>query len=86
MSGLLASLIVNYEMGMIINVREGLDLFWAGERIQVHMMIKNEHVWIEQNEALDHFAIGFDEHPSYGAWLTGLQAKQLLLDHFGGVK
>ena len=85
MSELMASLIANYEMGVIFNVREGLDLFWAGERIQVHTMIENEHVWIEQNEELNRFVIGFGR-PGTGAWLTGQQAKQLLLSRFGGVQ
>lgn len=80
---MIKTLIENFEMGMMINVREGLDLFWSGDCIQVHTMIDNEHVWIEQNSELDHFAIGFDEHPKPGAWLTASQAKQLLLDHFG---
>ena len=83
MKNSLIGLIAKYDMGMIINVSEGIDLIWFGERIQVHTMIDNEHVWIEQNSELDHFSIGFDERPESGAWLTPSQAKQLLLDHFG---
>ena len=79
----LIGLIAQYDMGMIINVSEGLDLFWYGQRIQIHSMIENEHVWVEQNATLDRFVIGFGECPSQQEWLTAKEAKQLLLAHFG---
>ena len=85
MSELMRSLIAHYEMGMIINASPGVDLCWIGDRIQTHSMIQDEHVWIEQNEELDRFVIGFGR-PGAGDWLTEQQAKQLLLDHFGGAE
>ena len=85
MSELMASLIAKYEMGVIIGVRPGVDLFWMGERIRVHSMVENEHVWIEQNDTLDRFLIGFGS-PGAGQWLTDQQAQKLLLTHFGGVQ
>jgi hypothetical protein len=85
MSGLLASLILNYELGMIVNARDGLNLLWNGERIYVISEVENESVWVEQNARQDRFLIGFGS-PGRGAWLTHQQAKQLLLSHFGGVQ
>ena len=85
MSGLLASLISKYELGMILNAREGLNLLWNGERIFVISEVENESVWIEQNPELDLFLVGFGS-PGRGAWLTHQQARQLLLDRFGGVQ
>ena len=85
MSELMASLIAKYEMGVIIGARPGLDLFWSGERIQIHSMIEGEHVWIEQNFELDQCLVGFGA-PAATPWLTMRQARLLLVDHFGGVE
>lgn len=62
MKNSLLGLIANYEMGMIINVSDGIDLMWFGERIIFHIMVDNEHVWIEQNSVLGRFVIGYGDH------------------------
>jgi hypothetical protein len=85
MSGLLVSLISNYELGMMVNAREGLNLLWNGERIYVIREVENQSVWVEQNASQDRFLIGFGS-PGRGAWLTHWQANQLLLDYFGGLQ
>jgi hypothetical protein len=71
MASLLMILIQKYEIGFVINCRDGMDFFWSGPSTIIHLVEDDQHVWIKQSDGIEGFSIGYGLSPVMGPAVSG---------------